>query len=94
MAEAEIRQELLQMRSAVDAMRAEHDLLIDRDNRLANRLSEVEKTHAQRLSALEAAYVARNGDRDEGARPPSLKTREAEKFMPETWTGEERVPVL
>eukprot|EP00972_Heterocapsa_arctica_P058822 8669746-Heterocapsa_arctica.AAC.1 len=69
MAEAEIRQELLQMRAAVDAMRAEHDQLIDRDNRLANRVSEVERTYADRLSALEAAFVARDRDRDDGARP-------------------------
>eukprot|EP00972_Heterocapsa_arctica_P111337 16390936-Heterocapsa_arctica.AAC.1 len=73
----------MQLRAAVDAMRAEHDTLIDRDNRVANRLGEVERTHADRLSALEAAYVARDRDGDYGVRAPTLKTREAEKFMPE-----------
>eukprot|EP00972_Heterocapsa_arctica_P050412 7411491-Heterocapsa_arctica.AAC.1 len=65
MAEAEIRQELGQLRALVDAMRAEHDTLIDRDNRMANRMGEVERTHAERLSALEAAYVARDRNRDD-----------------------------
>eukprot|EP00972_Heterocapsa_arctica_P043605 6438221-Heterocapsa_arctica.AAC.2 len=90
MAEAAIRAELAQLRGAVEAMRVEHDALRDRDERVANRLGEIERIHAERLVSLEAAYVALagGGGREEGGHAQKLRTREAEKFMPEMWTGE------
>eukprot|EP00972_Heterocapsa_arctica_P079928 11778425-Heterocapsa_arctica.AAC.2 len=86
MAEVAIRLELAQLRAAIDAMRADRETFIDRDNRVTNRVGEIERNHADRLNMLEAAYVARDRDRDRdnGVRTPTLKTREAEKFMPET----------
>eukprot|EP00972_Heterocapsa_arctica_P015719 2315893-Heterocapsa_arctica.AAC.1 len=44
--------------------------------------------YEDRLSALEAAYVARDQGREDDVRAPTLKVREAEKFMPEMWRAE------
>lgn len=88
MAEAEIRGELEQVRAALEMMRAEQEVLRDRDNRVANKLSEIEANYAYRLTTLEIAYIARDREQGHHVGGAKLRTRDAEKFMPEAWTGE------
>jgi hypothetical protein len=44
--------------------------------------------YEDRMSALEAARVARDQGCEDGVRAPTRKARETEKFMPEMWTAE------
>ena len=89
MAEAEIRLELAQLKAELMNLRSESERsqadLRQRDEKVANKLDEVGNNLTKRVTALEGAYVANNAHEPKGK---SLRHREAEKFMPEVWTGE------
>ena len=88
MADAAIHNELVTLRAAIEAMHSERDVLRDRDERLANKLSEVEASLTRRIGALETAFVAGQGRGGDGDSGPGLRHRAAEKFMPDVWSGD------
>lgn len=89
MAEAAIHQQLAQLRAELVGLKGESERaqaeLRDRDVKVANKLDEVEAALAKRLTALETAYVASNVQEQRGK---GLRHREAEKYMPDVWSGE------
>eukprot|EP00972_Heterocapsa_arctica_P046270 6826398-Heterocapsa_arctica.AAC.1 len=52
-------------------------------------IDEMREEHVDHLIAQEAAHSARDRVREDGVRVRTLIAREAERFMPGTWTGEE-----
>ena len=83
MAEAAIREELQKLNGEVQTLR-------DRDDQVAAKVTAIEAEVTKRLAALEAAFVA---ERARGAAGPrGLRYKEAEKYMPEPWSGEKGAP--
>eukprot|EP00972_Heterocapsa_arctica_P029811 4392348-Heterocapsa_arctica.AAC.1 len=51
-------------------------------------IDEMREEHVDHLTAQGAAHVASDRAREDCARARTLIAREAERFMPDTWTGE------
>ena len=86
MADAQIQQELTNIRAIIETMRADQEKLKERDDMMATRLDQVDKAITSRVTVLEAAYAGA-GAQDRG-KDHGLRHRDAEKYMPDKWSGE------
>ena len=57
MADAQIQQELTNLRAIVETMRGDQQKLRERDDMMATRLDQADKAITARVTVLEAAYV-------------------------------------
>ena len=86
MADAQIQQELTNIRAIIETMRADQEKLKERDDMMATRLDQVDKAITSCATVLEAAYAGA-GAQDRG-KDHGLRHRDAEKYMPDKWSGE------